>query len=154
MPARGPNPLVSALTAALRYIPHVPRQRQRRAEDRMDAIISFGEWLRRARKASDLTQSELAQRVGCAEGTIRNLEADALRPSKQLAARLTAQLGLPPDAQAAVVAFARGGAMRPDLLPLPAMLPPTSRAQRHGQRTAVPTGRVSFLFSDFSCRTG
>src|SRR5262245_21332637 len=55
---------------------------------RMDEITSFGAWLRRARKATDLTQAELAQRVGCAEGTIRNLEADALRPSKQLAARL------------------------------------------------------------------
>ena len=54
----------------------------------METISSFGEWLRRARKACDLTQAELAQRVGCAEGTIRNLEADALRPSKQLAARL------------------------------------------------------------------
>src|SRR6266498_3981483 len=60
---------------------------------RMDAITSFGEWLRRARKACDLTQAELAQRVGCAEGTIRNLEADGLRPSKQLATRLAAQLG-------------------------------------------------------------
>src|SRR5690242_20301297 len=75
----------------------------------MGEISSFGVWLRRARKACDMTQAELAQRVGCAEGTIRNLEADALRPSKHLAERLAAQLGLAPDAQAALVAFARGG---------------------------------------------
>ena len=87
----------------------------------METITSFGEWLRRARKACDLTQAELAQRVSCAEGTIRNLEADALRPSKQLAARLAAQLGLAPDVQAAVIAFARGGAILPSLPPLPAV---------------------------------
>ena len=56
--------------------------RRRRSEDRMETITSFGEWLRRARKACDLTQAELAQQVGCAEGTIRNLEADTWRPSK------------------------------------------------------------------------
>ena len=87
----------------------------------MDEITSFGVWLRRARKACDLTQAELAQRVGCAEGTIRNLEADALRPSKQLAARLASQLGLAPDALPAVIAFARGGATPPVLPPLPAL---------------------------------
>ena len=85
----------------------------------MDAITTFGEWLRRARKACDLTQAELAQRVGCAEGTIRNLEADGLRPSKQLAARLAAQLGLSPDAQAAIIGFARSGMAPPALPSLP-----------------------------------
>ena len=90
----------------------------------METITSFGAWLRRARKACDLTQAELAQRVGCAEGTIRNLEADALRPSKQLAARLADQLGLPPDAQAAVIAFARGGLAPPALPALPALPAP------------------------------
>src|SRR5262245_28627757 len=89
----------------------------------MDEITSFGEWLRRARKAHDLTQAELAQRVGCAEGTIRNLEADALRPSKQLAARLTIQLGLAPDMQEAVIAFARGRGAPPALPALPSPPP-------------------------------
>src|SRR5258706_7708632 len=93
---------------------------------KMDTITTFGEWLRRARKACDLTQSELAQRVGCAEGTIRNLEADGLRPSKQLAARLAAQLGLAPDTHAAIIALARGGTIPPPpVLPaLPALPPP------------------------------
>ncbi|MFL5803730.1 MAG: ATP-binding protein [Roseiflexaceae bacterium] len=90
----------------------------------MDTITTFGEWLRRARKACDLTQAELAQRVGCAEGTIRNLEADGLRPSKQLAARLAAQLGLAPEAHVAVVAFARGGMSPPTQPALPALPPP------------------------------
>lgn len=104
----------------------------------MDEITSFGAWLRRARKACDLTQAELARRVGCAEGTVRNLEADALRPSKQLAARLAAQLGLPQEAHAAVIAFARGGAQAPVLPQLPA-LPST------GQSRALQAGLVRAL---------
>src|SRR5215470_2477339 len=91
------------------------------SEGRVDTNTSFGEWLRRARKACDLTQAELARRVGCAEGTIRNLEADGLRPSKQLAARLAAQLGLSAD-EAAVIAFARGGMVAARLPALPTPL--------------------------------
>jgi len=115
----------------------------------METITSFGEWLRRARKACDLTQAELAQQVGCAEGTIRNLEADTLRPSKQLAARLAAQLGLAPDAQAAVIAFARGGATPPPLLPaLPALPPATKHTPRQTGPVVPPSGTVTFLFTD------
>src|SRR5687768_16696236 len=73
----------------------------------MDEDVSFGRWLRRRRKALDLTQHELAQRVGCAEGTIRKLEADDLRPSKQIAERLAEQLGVPTTERAAFVSFAR-----------------------------------------------
>jgi predicted ATPase/class 3 adenylate cyclase len=120
----------------------------------METITSFGEWLRRARKACDLTQAELAQQVGCAEGTIRHLEADALRPSKQLAARLAAQLGLAPDAQAAVIAFARGGAIPPPLLPsLPAPPPTTEHASLQTEYVLQPSGAVTFLLSDIEGST-
>jgi len=64
----------------------------------MDGNASFGYWVRRQRKALDLTQAELARLVGCAEGTIRMIEADARRPSRQIAARLADQLAIaPPD---------------------------------------------------------
>src|SRR5262250_3196428 len=108
------------------------------SEGRVDTNTSFGEWLRRARKTCDLTQAELAQRVGCAEGTIRNLEADALRPSKQLAARLAAQLGLPLDAQAAVIAFARGGAILPNLPPLPILPAGGEHASLAAKQATMP----------------
>jgi hypothetical protein len=36
----------------------------------------FGRWLRKRRKALDLTQKLLARRVGCSPSTIRKLEAD------------------------------------------------------------------------------
>ncbi len=74
----------------------------------MDDELTFGQWLRRQRKAHDLTQAELAGKVDCAVGTIRKLEADELRPSKEIAARLAAQLGVPEADRAAFVAFARG----------------------------------------------
>ena len=48
---------------------------------------SFGHWLQRRRKALDLTQEELARRVGCAAETLRKIEADARRPSRQIAER-------------------------------------------------------------------
>ncbi|HEX5691987.1 MAG TPA: AAA family ATPase, partial [Roseiflexaceae bacterium] len=62
----------------------------------MNDNASFGYWVRRQRKALDLTQAELARRVGCAEGTIRMIEADARRPSRQIAARLADQLAIAP----------------------------------------------------------
>ena len=56
----------------------------------------FGECLRHRRRELDLTQDALARQVGCARVTIRKLEADEMRPSKQLAELLAEQLGVPP----------------------------------------------------------
>jgi predicted ATPase/DNA-binding XRE family transcriptional regulator len=62
----------------------------------MHALTSFGSWVQLRRKALDLTQAELAERVNCAVGTIRKIESDERRPSKQIAARLAEELHLPP----------------------------------------------------------
>src|SRR5215211_1943360 len=60
----------------------VPRRSVRRETQlAMDGINSFGEWLRRRRRALDLTQAELADRAGCVTGTIKSIEANARRPS-------------------------------------------------------------------------
>ena len=69
---------------------------------------SFGTWLRRQRLALDFTQLELAERVACSVVTVRKLERDELRPSKQLAERLVQALNIPPEQHAALLAFARG----------------------------------------------
>src|SRR5262245_47632311 len=76
--------------------------------DRMERTHSFGYWLRRRRKALDLTQDELAQQVGCAVGTIKSIETDARRPSKQLAERLADLLQLAPEERTAFLMAARG----------------------------------------------
>ena len=41
----------------------------------MGEIFSFGEWVRRRRKALDLTQDALARQVGCALSMVRKIEA-------------------------------------------------------------------------------
>jgi predicted ATPase/DNA-binding XRE family transcriptional regulator len=73
----------------------------------MEQTASFGYWLRRRRKASDLTQAELARRVGCAVDTIKKIEADARRPSKQLAELLANELDIAPEERALFIQAAR-----------------------------------------------
>src|SRR5215207_7118525 len=87
----------------------------------MDTEASFGRWLRRQRRALDLTQEELAQRVQCSVVTIRKIESDERRPSKQIAAALADCLNITAPQRAAFIAFARG---KPYDAPLPAQPPP------------------------------
>src|SRR5436853_2708340 len=65
----------------------------------------FGRLVRERRRALDLTQEELARRVGCAAITIRKIEAGDMRTSQQVAERLVAALGVPLDER---TAFVRG----------------------------------------------
>ena len=73
-----------------------------------EQVSTFGVWLRHQRLALDFTQLELAERVACSVVTVRKLERDELRPSKQLAERLVQTLNIPPEQHAAFLAFARG----------------------------------------------
>ncbi len=87
-------------------------------QDRTD---SFGYWLRRRRKALDLTQETLAQRVCCSGFTIRKIEADERRPSRRLAERLAASLAVPEEERRDFLAAARAlhATNRLQLEPLP-----------------------------------
>lgn len=79
------------------------------AEERLVADNdSLGYWIRRRRKALDLTQRELAAQIPCSLATIKKIESDARRPSPQMAERLAICLGLPPVQQAAFLAVAQG----------------------------------------------
>jgi predicted ATPase/transcriptional regulator with XRE-family HTH domain len=103
----------------------------------MAVTESFGDWLKRRRKALDLTQRELAQRVGCAESTLRKIETERLRPSRQIAERLASCLDIPATEQLAFVATARRSPM-----PATATDPPhgdalSVRTNRHSEGTAV-----------------
>jgi predicted ATPase/DNA-binding XRE family transcriptional regulator len=73
----------------------------------MDLDTSFGRWLRARRRALDLTQDDLARRVGCSVVTIRKLEADERRPSRQIAERLADCLKIAPNQRAAIITLAR-----------------------------------------------
>ncbi len=58
-------------------------------------ILSFGDWVRKRRKALGLTQKVLAEGVGCAVITIKKIERDKRRPSSQIANLLADQLAIP-----------------------------------------------------------
>ena len=83
--------------------------------------LSFGYWLRRRRKAQDLTQAALAVRAGCVVTTIKKIETGARRPSRQLAERLAAALALSSEERATLLAAAGtapAAGMSPVALPL------------------------------------
>ena len=74
----------------------------------MPDTSSFRAWLKGRRQALDLTQSDLAQCVGCSVDAIYRFEAGTRRPSKQIAARLAAVLEIPADQTESFVRLARG----------------------------------------------
>jgi ABC-type oligopeptide transport system substrate-binding subunit/transcriptional regulator with XRE-family HTH domain len=79
---------------------------------------SFGYQLRRRRKALDLTQDQLARLASCALDTIKKIETDARRPSRQLAERLADCLGVQTDERMTFLGAARAE-RNPDRLVLP-----------------------------------
>ena len=124
--------------------------------------LSFGAWLRQRRRALDLTQAELAARLFCAKGTVRRLEADDLRPSKQLAEQIAAVFAVPDEQRAAFIAFARTGTQdgppvdfvrtqpeplpSPTALPSPAALPSTAPpVARTARRYPLPSAASPLL---------
>ena len=87
----------------------------------MATETTFGIWLRQQRRQLDWTQAELAQRVDYSVATIRKLERDELRPSKQLAERLAQVLDVAVTQQSSLVSFARAtptASLQPDAQPI------------------------------------
>jgi predicted ATPase/transcriptional regulator with XRE-family HTH domain/predicted negative regulator of RcsB-dependent stress response len=72
------------------------------------AEISFGEWLKRQRKAQGFTQEQLAQQVGCSTIALRKIEAEERRPSEQIAVRLADIFHVPDSERTVFLRFARG----------------------------------------------
>jgi len=118
-----------------------------------EPVLSFGVWVHRRRQALALSRDDLAGAVGVAPVTLRKIEADERRPSVEVAALLARQLDLPPGLYAAFVQAARG-LLAVDRLPdpVPAHLPlaDTSSAT---SAPALPSGAVTFLFSDIEGST-
>jgi predicted ATPase/DNA-binding XRE family transcriptional regulator len=84
----------------------------------MEETPSFGYWVRRQRKALDLTRDELAHQVGCAGVTVKKIEMDERRPSLQIAERLADALAIQEGDRATFLRCARG-----ELSPLRLALP-------------------------------
>src|SRR5262249_52890209 len=104
----------------------------------MDSTSWFGEWWRRRRRALDLTRDELALQVGCAAATIKKIEADERRPSKQLAERLAICLDIPDADRAAFLKAARAELAVDRLAPLPPT-PLPSPPTRHPRERPTPS---------------
>jgi transcriptional regulator with XRE-family HTH domain len=100
----------------------------------MEEIYSFGYWVMRRRKALDLTRAELAQRISCSLETIKKIERDERRPSRQVAALLAEALAVSAEERDRFLVAARG--VRPvDSLPtaarpLPIVAWPTTSRRR------------------------
>ena len=100
----------------------------------MQEEISFGTWLRKQRRALDLSQRTFAHQVGCAEVTLRRIEAGTLKPSKELTTILLEKLDIPEAEHPVWISFARGTSGFP--------LPPNSS---HKLSTNLPVSLTSFI---------
>ena len=74
----------------------------------MEEVYSFGYWVMRRRKALDLTRAGLAQRVSCSPETIKKIERDERRPSRQVAELLAAALAVSDEERELFLRAARG----------------------------------------------
>jgi predicted ATPase/transcriptional regulator with XRE-family HTH domain len=112
------------------------------------ALLSLGLWIKRRRKALDLTQDALAARVGCSKELIVKIEGDARRPSRQIAALLAQHLELAPDEIDDFVRCARAE-LAPDRLPSPTRSVPRaafpSKPQAEHPRGNLPAQLSSFI---------
>jgi transcriptional regulator with XRE-family HTH domain len=98
-----------------------------------EEMTSPGGWLKRQRKARDLTQDALAEQVGCSPDTVRKIEAGKQRPSQQLAGLLAARLEVPPTERAALIHWLRSSIPSASLpgdgtpIPMPLIAAPPPR---------------------------
>src|SRR5687768_16774127 len=74
----------------------------------MEETVSFASWLKARRRALDMTQAELADLVGCTTATIKKIEQDMRRPSKEIAERMAEALELSVAEREPFVQSARG----------------------------------------------
>lgn len=110
----------------------------------MATEFSPGHWIQQRRRALSLTQKELGQRVGCAAETVRKIESDTRRPSRDIATRLAHALEIPASEHSTFVLVVQGE--KPvDLLPL---LKTPLEDLTGILRSRQPLLPVTFLFAD------
>jgi predicted ATPase/transcriptional regulator with XRE-family HTH domain len=130
----------------------------------MSPETSFGLWVKRRRKALDLTQQDLAKQVGCSVSLIFKIESDERRPSRQVAGLLAQYLEIPPEQHVQFMKVARQEKRINGLDLIPPLSGPevVSASQRRQSKLPVPPtpliGReneisaVVHQLSDPSCR--
>ncbi len=111
----------------------------------IDSDITFGDWLRRQRRALDLTRAELAARAACSVSALRKFEADELRPSRPLAESLAGALQIAPEDRAAFVRLARdtrGANTTRSPVPTTGLQRPAPRSTVRSTLPAPPTALI------------
>ena len=73
----------------------------------MNGLDSFGTWVKMNRRALGLTQEEFARMVFCASITLRKIESNQLRPSRDLAYSIVDKVGAPLEERDLLVRWAR-----------------------------------------------
>lgn len=103
----------------------------------MRFVPPFTHWLKQQRKALGLTQAELAQRAHYATVTLRKIEENRLKPSREMALQLADALEVPVEAREDFVVFARGKDAGRSLRVLPAPAAPIISRQAEVQETSA-----------------
>jgi predicted ATPase/class 3 adenylate cyclase len=114
------------------------------------AEVSFGEWLRRQRKAAGLTQEQLALQISCSTSALKKIEAEERRPSAQIVEQLAEIFNIPPNERTAFLRFARGDwrAAPTGMENAPWLFP-----QIHERDDQSKSKIVTFLFTDIEGST-
>ena len=92
---------------------------------------TFGTWIKRRRKALDMTQQELARQMGCSVSALFKIESDERRPSRQMSELLIKYLEIPLDQQALFLKVARKEKAADSLGDLPILDQPLSVPAHH-----------------------
>jgi WD40 repeat protein/transcriptional regulator with XRE-family HTH domain len=110
----------------------------------------FKERLKQRRKALDLTQAELAHKIGCSIYTLQHIEEGTARPSRQLAELLAAALAIPPSERPAFVQEVRALGWRAALArtPLSARAPGGAPSTAPGDTPSPYKGLRAFQEAD------
>lgn len=103
------TPLNRYTLQSIRYREVSPRDTKRDTLGREAlAEVSFGEWLRRQRKATGLTQKQLALQISCSTSALKKIEAEERRPSEEIVGRIAEIFNIPETERVSFLRFARG----------------------------------------------
>ena len=72
------------------------------------AEVSFGEWLKRRRRALGITQEQLALQIHCSASALRKFESEERRPSAEVVEQLAKLFSIPSEEWKSFLRFARG----------------------------------------------
>jgi predicted ATPase/transcriptional regulator with XRE-family HTH domain len=107
---------------------------------------TFGRWLKLRRRSLGLTQAQLGQKIGYAGETIRKVEADEQRPSRQMAENLATVLEIAKEERIAFIRFARDEAIGDEVvLPVQgrSFSPPLPAQPTHASSLDLPSTKRS-----------